>query len=30
MLNRVCIMGRITRDLELRRTQDLVLDLNVA
>lgn len=22
MLNRVCIMGRITRDLELRRTQD--------
>lgn len=22
MLNRICIMGRITRDLELRRTQD--------
>ena len=22
MLNRICIMGRITRDLDLRRTQD--------
>lgn len=22
MLNRICVMGRITRDLELRRTQD--------
>lgn len=22
MLNKICIMGRITRDLELRRTQD--------
>lgn len=22
MLNRICIMGRITRDLEMRRTQD--------